>query len=193
MRAIAPATPPEPIVLFVGRLFENKGADMLLDAARRMATACHVVIAGDGPARATLEAMATPLRLRHRVTFTGWTKPEEIDEWYARSSVVAVPSLWPEPYGLVGVEAMTHAKPIVAFDVGGVRTWLRDGVNGVLLAAKDVAGFAAALDRLLADPVLAKRMGDAGAEMVAGELSLERHVATMMDVYRDAVSSRRRS
>ena len=76
---------------------------------------------------------------------------------------MAVPSLWPEPFGLIGIEAFGCGRPVVASDTGGVREWLEPGVNGLAVAPGRPRALAAALSELLADPVRQARMGAAGA------------------------------
>ena len=88
---------------------------------------------GDGPQRAAWEQRAS----RRGVPWTasGWLTGD--DRWTAlrQATVLALPSSWPEPFGLVGLEAAALGIPAVAFDVGGIREWLRPGVNGYLAPA----------------------------------------------------------
>jgi glycosyltransferase involved in cell wall biosynthesis len=107
-------------------------------------------MAGDGPCRAEWAALAA----RHRVecTFPGWLSGDERVTWLRRASVVALPSTWPEPFGLVGLEAGSVGVPTVAFDVGGISEWLRHDVNGVLVSGPFTAErFGEALAGVLAD------------------------------------------
>jgi len=109
--------------------------------------------------------------------FTGWVSGDARVDLIRRASVVAVPSLWPEPFGLSGLEAGIHGVPAVAFDVGGIREWLRDGVNGVLVRERgDAIAMGRALAAVLGDAAALRRLGE-GATTIARELSIEAHLA----------------
>ncbi|MEO1088251.1 MAG: glycosyltransferase family 4 protein, partial [Acidobacteriota bacterium] len=120
-------------LLFVGQLVRGKGVDLLLRVLPAMTGQARLTLVGDGNARADLEKLAVRLGVRDRTRFVGWVDPERVDGYYRRARVVVMPGRWPEPFGLVGLEAMARAKPVVAFDVGGVRDWLDDGRTGLLV------------------------------------------------------------
>ncbi len=109
--------------------------------------------------------------------FTGWQDDSTRFDAVARADLLAMPSLWPEPFGLSGLEAAALGVPAIAFDVGGVRDWLRDGVNGILVGGNPPR--AAALGEALAS-AFADRGSLAAmrprALAVAREMSLARHV-----------------
>jgi glycosyltransferase involved in cell wall biosynthesis len=128
-----PEEPPH--VLYAGRLSAEKGVEQLADAARGL----PLVVAGDGP-------------LRDRVPRTlGWVAHDELLRLYERSAVVVCPSLR-EGFGVSCVEAMAHARPVVASAVGGLRDLVVDGETGLLVPPGDVAALRAALERLLGTP-----------------------------------------
>lgn len=175
--------PGAPLVLAPARLvLPDKGVDHLLTALGKLREPFRAVIPGDGPARAWLERKAREEGLADRVRFPGWLAEPQIEELYARADVVAFPSVWNEPFGLIGLEAMAHAKPVAAFAVGGVPEWLADGETGLLAPRRDTDALAAALDRLLADRALRERLGRAGRERLQREFSLERHLAILEPV-----------
>lgn len=176
---------PRPVVFATGRLTREKGFETLLRAISWVRTGVHVVIAGDGHHRAALERAAGTVPSRHRVTLPGWLSGEELAGWYSRAGVVAVPSAWPEPFGIVGLEAMAMARPVVAFAVGGVGQWLADGVTGVAVRPGDERAFGRALDRVLGDEALRERMGTSGRRRAVAEFSLPGHVSTMLEAYDD--------
>jgi glycosyltransferase involved in cell wall biosynthesis len=185
----AGAKPPIDI-LFLGRLTPLKGPQDLLRAIASMdgesgQTALRVVIAGEGQARPALERQARDLASRRPVSieFTGWVDRATRSGLLARSRVLAVPSLWPEPFGLVGLEAGLHGVPAVGFDVGGVGEWLEDGVNGLLLqpVASDAQRpllLGRALATVLRDSNLRARLS-AGARAVAVRLNVDAHISTL--------------
>ena len=180
----AHAPPPRPAgntLLYVGRIVPEKGLAYLLRAMRQMDTGAWLVVNGDGPARAQLMALAQGLGLGHRVEFVGWTSREALLACYEDADVAVVPSVWPEPFGLVGIEAMAYGKPVVAFRSGAIPEWLADGETGYMVERGDVAGLARRTEELLADPALRLRMGCAGRERVAREFSPARHLAAITD------------
>jgi glycosyltransferase involved in cell wall biosynthesis len=155
-----------PTILYVGQLIRGKGVDLLLRALAMLRVPFRALIIGKGNAEAELHALSRELGLDHRLEFVGWVNNEDLHRYYALSDIVAVPSRWPEPFGMVGLEAMRHSKPVVAFEVGGIPDWLRHEKTGLLAPAADVQAYAAALRRLLTDKKLAARFGAAGATQI---------------------------
>jgi glycosyltransferase involved in cell wall biosynthesis len=156
-----------PLIFTPARLtLPDKGVDYLLSALGRLDRDFRAVVCGDGPAREWLEQKARDEGVAERVFFTGWLPSGPIETLHARADVVVCPSVWDEPFGLVGIEAMAHAKPVVAFDVGGVPDWLDDGATGLLVPRCDAHAMADAIERLLADAALRARLGTRGARSV---------------------------
>jgi glycosyltransferase involved in cell wall biosynthesis len=130
-------TAEEDRVLYVGRLTPEKGLLELIRAIRRMQRrpTLHVVgkdgILGQSSFQDSVLREAASLGVD--LDLQDWVIGDELSRAYARSKVVAFSSVWPEPFGLVGIEAMLQAKPVVAFDGGGVRNWLKHGVTGFLV------------------------------------------------------------
>jgi glycosyltransferase involved in cell wall biosynthesis len=175
-----PVMKAEPLrVLFLGRMTKLKGGDLLVravaEASERLGRKIHLVMAGEGPQRAAWERLAT--RLHVQADFPGWVTGEEHLQLLKRTSLLAVPSLWPEPFGLVGLEAACFGVPAIAFDVGGIREWLRDGVNGFLVGCRvpNSKAFADGLVRALAQPEQVAGMRHA-ARATALEMSLHKHL-----------------
>lgn len=154
-----------PHVLYVGQLIRGKGVDLLLRALAQVRQPFLARVAGDGNAAGDLRGLAARLGLKERVRFEGFCESAALDELYRWSRVVAVPSRWPEPFGLIGLEAMAHGRPVVAFDAGGIRDWLEHGRTGLLVPAGETQALARALERLLADDELAARLGHGGWEL----------------------------
>jgi glycosyltransferase involved in cell wall biosynthesis len=177
----AAAVAGEPHVVFLGRMTNLKGGDLLLrsivHANARLARPIRVTMIGDGPQRHEWEQLARSLHLDCR--FTGWIGGEARWPLVREASVVALPSAWPEPFGLVGLEAGSLGVPAIAIDRGGVGEWLQDGTNGVLVpASADERVFGEALGALLGDPPRLRRLG-AGALRVASRMSLDAHVSRL--------------
>jgi glycosyltransferase involved in cell wall biosynthesis len=153
--APSPSHRPDEIRLaFVGRLDRLKGCRVLIEAlplaAAHVGRRIVLDVAGDGPDRQACESRGTAIARAGsaRVHFHGWRTARDRDRLLATADVVAVPSLWPEPYGLSGVEATAAGIPVAAFDVGAVREWLTPGVSGALASP---GGGAPALARAIAE------------------------------------------
>jgi glycosyltransferase involved in cell wall biosynthesis len=148
----APVTPrpTAPRLVVVAQLLRGKGVDLAIDALSRLPRGVTLEVVGDGPSRAELEAQAARVA-PGRVTFAGFHGPDGVRARYDAASVVVVPSRWPEPFGMVGVEAMRRARPVVGAAHGGIPEWLTDGVGGRLFTPGDPASLADAASRLLAD------------------------------------------
>jgi glycosyltransferase involved in cell wall biosynthesis len=190
--ASARPLPASPVVVFAGRMTRIKGGAVLVRAAaaanRLMPVPLRLIFAGEGPEREHWRDLA--VRLGVNATFTGWVSGPERTAVLRSASVVAVPSLWPEPFGLVGLEAAAHGVPAVAFDVGGIREWLEDGVGGRIVREIDDAG---ALGRTIAamcsTPEELTRLGD-GARRAARLLSLDAHLDILERVFSRAIAAR---
>jgi glycosyltransferase involved in cell wall biosynthesis len=177
-------------LLFVGRMDHLKGGGYFLDALPRVVSTIDrivkVTFAGDGPARASWQAAAARLATRERkvrIEFSGWLDPHRIEALLATADLLVVPSLWPEPFGLVGLEAARHRLPVAAFAVGGIPDWLRSGVNGYLARGDPPTadGLAEAIIACLKDPETHARLRD-GAGRVAAEFDLDDHMDGLMRV-----------
>ena len=176
-------------VLMLGRLIPLKGPDVLLRAIVEHTPSARVAIAGDGPERRQLERFAETHRLD--VRFPGWVTGADRDALLRDARVVAVPSVWPEPFGLVGLEAGAFGTPAVAFDSGGIGEWLRDGVNGRLVsAAAGAEGLGRAIAAILSDRDAWTQLS-AGAREAAAELSVARHVRALLAILNRAAGFRR--
>ncbi len=174
--------PKEPRLFTAGRLVKGKGFDVLLDILAKIEMPFEMRIAGDGPEKAALESKAEQLNLN--ITFLGYLSADKLAEHYSWSRLVVFPSTYPEPFGIVGLEAMGAARPVVAFDVGGVPDWLDSGRTGYCIPAYEKQQFAHRIKQLLDDYKLTCQMGDAGRDRLLNEFSSERHVTELMKIYR---------
>ena len=148
-----------------------KGHDQILEALPRVPGA-RLVVAGDGDDRPRLEARAADLGCEERVTFTGFVSEATLAELYRRAAVFVMPSLG-EGFGLVYLEAMRAGKPCVAARGSAADEVVADGETGFLVDRDDPEELASVLDRLLASPDLARRMGEAGRRRWREQFSLE--------------------
>lgn len=183
VRRVAQVTTPPPRRLaFVGRVVEAKGLDVALRALAQVPAAWdHFDVVGDGWARPEAEALAQRLDLAGRVTFHGWLAPNAVAEVLEQTSALLLPSRWPEPFGIVGLEAFAHGRPVIASQVGGIPEWL-DANAGALVPPADPAALAAAIAAVLPR---AAELGRAAWERVA-RYSVESHLAALDAVYEAA-------
>ena len=151
--------PAKPHVVYVGQLIRGKGADLLLQALRYVTGDYTVTLVGTGNAHDRLVDLSRRLGVADRVHFQGWVDHAQLDTYYSAATVVAVPSRWPEPFGMVGLEAMQYGRAVVAFNVGGIADWLQHDHTGFLVPEQDVEAFGHALQRLISSPALAARLG----------------------------------
>jgi glycosyltransferase involved in cell wall biosynthesis len=156
----------EPEVLFVGQVIRGKGVDLLLRALAGVGRPWHATIVGSGNHLDACRALARDLDIDDAVTFAGWVPHDGLQEHYARAAVSAVPSRWPEPFGMVGIEAMARGRPVVGFAVGGIPDWLEHGVTGLIAPEADTERLGAHIERLLQEPDLARRLGGQAAHRV---------------------------
>jgi glycosyltransferase involved in cell wall biosynthesis len=164
-------------VVMAGRFTNLKGGDVLLAAARqaseKLGRDLCICFVGEGPAKARWEAEAA--RLGTAAEFLGWCGPGRLAELYAGADLVAVPSVWPEPFGLVGIEAGCVGLPAVGFAVGGTPDWLVPGMSGEAAPSPPTAaGLAGAIVRALADADHHHRLR-VGAWEVARTFTFSRH------------------
>jgi glycosyltransferase involved in cell wall biosynthesis len=151
--------PQTPLIGMVCRLVEQKGVSYGLAAFQHIARdfpEAHLLIAGEGPLRPTLEAQVAAAHLDNRVHFLGWRG--NILRFMAGLDIFLMPSLW-EGFGLVLLEAMSQQVPIIASRVSAIPEIVVHGETGLLVPPKGVDDLAAALRQLLADAALCQHMG----------------------------------
>ncbi len=175
-------------VLFVGRLVPQKGVDTLLRALEvvlRRIPECRLLIVGDGDQALYLKRVSHYLGFPDRVAFLGWQADFALVDLYRRAQVVVVPSNY-EPFGMVALEAMACARPVLASDVGGLAEFIQDGVHGYLVPPADHLRLARRMAQLLLDPGRRRRMGEA-ARSHAENYSWESAAKQTLALYRSLV------
>jgi glycosyltransferase involved in cell wall biosynthesis len=171
-------------VVFAGRVVPPKGVEVLVRAAVKVDA--EFVVCGEGWQLEAMRRLAHELGVDERVEFRGWLASEELARELGEASVVVLPSVWPEPFGLVGIEAHAAARPVVASATGGIPDWLEDGKSGLLARPGDPEDLAQKLTLLLDDPARQRAMGEAGQTNVAVRFSPQAHVEAILEAYRAA-------
>src|SRR2546421_1738928 len=203
-----PAPPPVPragrptsgapfTVLFVGRLVERKGVGHLVDAVSLLPPGADVrlVIVGDGPERAGIEARVRERGLDGRVAGRGQVSDAELQAAYAGADAFVLPAVVDrrgdtEGLGVVLLEAMNHRVPVIASAIGGITDIVEDGVSGLLVPPGDAPALAAALARLARAPEVAAGLGEAGYRRLRERFSWDAITRRWLEVYAAAVRPR---
>lgn len=182
-------------ILFIGRLDRLKGGDYLIKA---MAEVCKILprnyqidFAGDGKEHAKWQALAKEIMSQHpqlKINFLGWQSREQINQLLSESDLLVVPSVWPEPFGLIGYEASHYNLPVVAFNVGGIPEWLKDGFNGHLADAHPptATSLANAIVKSLSDNSLYNRLRY-NAAILIDQLTMELHAENLIQYFQKAL------
>lgn len=176
-------------IVFVGRLVEQKGVVDLLDAVALLPEPLRstpITFVGGGPLEQRLREHAAALGLDAR--FAGWQTPTEVAGWFNRARVFVGPSRpagtgGAEAFGLVFLEAALAATPTIGTDMGGLPEAVDDGVTGILTPGRDVDALAGAIERVLGDDDLARRMGAAGRQRVLDRFDIMQRTPLLEDVY----------
>lgn len=168
-----------PLALALGRLHHNKAFDVLIKAMRTVPDA-YLWIAGEGPLRAELEALATHLGVLPRIRFLGWR--QDTAALFAAADLFVCPSRH-EPLGNVVIEAWAQGLPVIAAAAQGPTQLIAHGENGVLTPVDDSAAMGEAIYRLLSDRTQAKAMGEAGKRAYQERFTEEAVVARYLDFF----------
>jgi glycosyltransferase involved in cell wall biosynthesis len=192
---VAPAKNREIRLLFVGRMTRLKGGPMMLDALPQARDALgrplKVTFVGDGPDRERWEHAARRTQAAStniKIEFTGWLDSSRLEQLMLNSDLLVVPSMWPEPFGLVGPEAGLRRLPAAAFAVGGIPEWLSDGVNGHLAPGDppSAAGLARAIVECVRDPDELARLRT-GARELSNRFNLDAHVDALLAIFEGVI------
>lgn len=172
-------------IVFAGRLSGEKGVDVAVRALALLDPSARLSIAGEGPERAALEALAGQCA-PGRVTFHGRLPKPALLELLRSAAVAVVPSRWHENMPMAVLEAFACAVPVVTTDLGGLPELVTPGVDGETVPANDPAALAAALRGLLADPERAFAMGQAGRRKAESRFGPAEHLSRLAELYERA-------
>jgi rhamnosyl/mannosyltransferase len=181
----------ERIVFALGRHVYYKGFEFLLESMAALPDA-HLLLGGEGPLTGKLRDRAADLGVAGRVTFLGEIPDEQLADFYFACDVFCMPSVEPaEAFGLVQVEAMACSRPVVCCELyNGVTYVNRHNETGLVVPPRQPAALADALRRLLDDATLRERLGNAAAERVRREFSLQAQCEAMLKVYQRVAAAR---
>ncbi|MDD4271417.1 MAG: glycosyltransferase [Patescibacteria group bacterium] len=138
----------EPYLLYYGRLAEEKGIEILVQAMALTEQKIKLLIIGAGPDFKKIKNLIEKLKLGDRIEMLGPKYGDDLNKYIINSRAVAVPSIWPENFPYVVLEAMSAGKPVIASAIGGLKEMINEGENGFLFKPGDVKGMALAIDKL---------------------------------------------
>lgn len=175
-----------PLLLFVGRLVEEKGVGDAIAALPEIVRSrpdAQLLVIGDGPERSRFESAARDLGVAANVSFLGWVDSSQLPDYYAAADLFLGPSKraangWVEAQGLTFAEALLSGLPVIATASGGIIDLIRDGDTGLLVAENSPPQIAAAVLRLSRDPAEARRLAARGREFAAREITREASART---------------
>ncbi|HZD49241.1 MAG TPA: glycosyltransferase family 4 protein [Silvibacterium sp.] len=176
-------------ILCVGRLTPSKGQHILIDTVGRLVAQGRRVrlrIIGAGPDASSLEKSATALRESGAVIFEGAVNQDRIRGFYSTADVFCLPS-FAEGIPVVLMEAMAMEIPCVSTQIAGIPELIRNGVDGLLVAASDIDGLTDALARLMDDPALRERLGRSGRQRVLEHYNLQSNVEKLAAIFAERV------
>ena len=187
IQPLRPLLASPPTVAFAGRLVEQKGVDVLLQAFSKVVTRIpetRLLIAGDGPEKASLQRLMNELGLSAQVFLLGHLPRAAVEQHFAAAWVQVVPSQFAEAFGLVAVEAMMRGTAVVASASDGLMEIVQDDQTGLLVPPGDADALAEALLRLVGDRELAEQMGRAGREVALAHFCEETYIDRAVELYR---------
>ena len=182
-------------LLFAGRMVFEKGGELLIKALPRVASllgrSVQLDMVGDGYARLAWQELADTVKQQNssvKVIFHPWLESAELAAAFDNTDLLVVPSVWPEPFGMTGLEAGLHSVPAAAFAVGGIPEWLHDGANGHLADAHPAVpnGLAVAIADCVRDEAHYSLLRE-GAYRVASQFKSSDHVTPLLNILSAAV------
>ncbi len=172
-------------IVYVGRLEQTKGVQTIISAMPLILSRfpnTKFCIVGRGEYQTELEAFAARLQVNEQVEFVGFQNRKQLYERYAHATVVVMPSIWPESFGKVGIEAMSVGRPVIATNIGGTGDWLEDGVNGFFINPNDADGLAQKVLKLFSDTALLEQCSS-NALLTAQRFNIHHHVDVLIDLF----------
>jgi glycosyltransferase involved in cell wall biosynthesis len=179
------------LIIYAGQIIRGKGVDVLLESLALLKVPFECLILGDGSHREYCEKLSAKLNLTDRVRFAGFIPQVEMKNHFRECSVFVISSVWPEPFATVGMEVMRYGIPVVAFDVGGIRDWLKHGGNGYLVPWMDRRQYADRIEHLLRHKTVAQAMGQQGRKLVNTHYDFGRYISEIEELFQRVASEKR--
>ena len=179
-------------LLFVGRLIEHKGVDLMLESlAPLLKTQPHLELhlCGSGLHEDRYRRFVADNHLSDQIIFHGWVSHKDIPTHLEQADILIFPSVYPEAFGIVGIEAMARGIPVVGFDVGGVSTWLSHEESGLLIPQPDPVALREGVIHLLADNPSYQKISEQGREIARQKFSPEVHLNRLIQAYQSSASA----
>lgn len=177
----------EKLILFVGRLTNQKGCEYLIRAIPYVSKFFKVrlLIAGDGYLKGELESVAKTSGVRSMTTFAGYVADDDLTDLFLSSDVMAIPSIY-EPFGVVALEAMASGLPVVASSVDGLAEVVRHEENGILVYPRDSSSIAWGISRILSEPANTRRLVSNALKDIDTRFSWKAVAEDTLNVYTEA-------
>lgn len=175
--------PERAVILYCGRLFIEKGVEYAIKAMKKVEA--ELWILGTGWDEERLKNITKEEGLADKVKFFGWVNYEDLSSYYRVCDFLVMPSIWPEPFGLSGIQAMRMGKSVVAFNVGGIKDWLKDGQVGYLVERSNQSKLEEKMNLLVKDKNLAKKLGEQARIWVEEKFTLEKHLVRLEEIYQE--------
>ena len=180
-------------IFFVGRIVPEKGLDWLLKTMPLLDAGIHLDIAGEGWAMPQARQLADKLNISDRITWHGWCQNEKLENLYRQSFAVIFPSIWPEPAGLVTLEAYARFRAVIASNVGGIPEHVQSGKTGILVEPNNTQQLAATITDLANNFDKSRAIGIAGNELFHSEFTLDIHAQKLQKIYDSAIAKFQKS
>jgi rhamnosyl/mannosyltransferase len=174
----------QPLILYAGRLVWYKGIEFLIKAMKGIDAV--LLIVGDGPQRKNLKKLAAEEKIKDKIIFIG--KVPSMAPYHYASEFLVLPSISrSESFGMVQLEAMACGKPVISTELGTGSSWVnRDEVTGIVVKPQDLTGLQNAINLLLSNPSLRKRLGENGKAIIEKNFTDEKMAEKILQIYKDA-------
>jgi glycosyltransferase involved in cell wall biosynthesis len=185
--------PGSPLVVFASRMLWTKGVGEFVSAAKLLRDAgsqARFILAGDTDSNPSAVPRAQLEAWQHEGKVEWWGHCDDMPSVFAQSHVVCLPTVYREGVPKVLIEAASSARPIVTTDIPGCRDIVRNGYNGILIAPHDAGELAGAINRLLGNPDLRKKMGQNGRKLVIERFSTKQVMRETINVYDGLANAR---
>lgn len=177
-------------ILFLGRLVRTKGVEFLIESVNLLLEKRADIIldiVGDGRDMALFKSLVKPAH-SDKIIFHGWKKRAEVDQLLNDCYLMVFPSIYPEAFGISGIEAMIRAKPVIGFNVGGVSTWLDHNKTGFLVEPKNLEQLSEKINILLDDQALYKSFSRTARLTAIKKFSAAVHINKIKEIYSKAIA-----